>query len=428
MALIEEAYPGRYVLAWKASNGDGRPLTVRATVDGLRTTRDHDLQAHLAIVLERDGRRAEPLRQGRLNLHALRSRRELARALEERVPLTEPPWELIVEELCDEVVRRERETVQALDLDEVDVGPVSWVARPLVLDGTVTLWYAPGGAGKTYLALWLALLVEGGVGLGEHEVAPRRVVYLDWEADERETARRVRLLRAALARKGVCGLRSPAYVRCVQPLADEVAGISRIVAGQRAGLVVVDSAGVACGGDIQSAESALDFFRGLRRICSATSPPAAALVLHHVTKSERREEHGVRLPLGSVYFENMPRLTWEVRPEEQDDGAGSLVVGLRCRKSNVGRQQPLGVQLDFNDGEVDVRLVDAPADRTPKALTKLAIIDLLKAGPATTAELVEATGLSAGAVSVALNRMKKAGQVVNVGRGVWALTAHGEEA
>jgi hypothetical protein len=417
---VEAAVPGRYVLTWAAQNGRG-PVTARTVVDRLRVT-NGDLHGHVRVRIEAaDG--VYELHQGRLNLHAVRSRRELARTLQERFALSEPTWDQLIEELCDEVARREHEPTPVEELEPADPGPVEWAIEPLVLDRTVTLLYAPGGSGKTYVALWLALLAENGVAFRGHQVAPRRVLYLDWESDSRETRRRLWRLSEVLRRHGLRRVRWPLYRRCVLPLSDEVAEIAGAVAEHDVGLVVVDSAGVACGGDIYGAEAALEFFRGLRRICSATSPPAAALVLHHVTKSERREEHGARLPLGSVYFENMPRLTWEVRPEEQDDGAGSLVVGLRCRKSNVGRQQPLGVQLDFNDGEVDVRLVDAPADRTPKALTSEAILEALAEGPAKVAELVEATGCDSNAVRSALRRLKAAGRVTNLSHGVWSLAA-----
>lgn len=399
-------------------------MTARTVVDRLRVT-NGDLHGHVRVRIEAaDG--VYELHQGRLNLHAVRSRRELARTLQERFALSEPTWDQLIEELCDEVARREHEPTPVEELEPADPGPVEWAIEPLVLDRTVTLLYAPGGSGKTYVALWLALLAENGVAFRGHQVAPRRVLYLDWESDSRETRRRLWRLSAALRRRGLRGVRWPLYRRCVLPVTDEVADLAGAVAEHDVGLVVVDSAGVACGGDIYGAEAALEFFRAVRRICQPTS--AACLVLTHVTKSERREEQGSRLPLGSVYFENMPRLTWELRPADDiDDGAVDLA--LRCRKSNVGRPPALGLRLEFNDGEVNVvQLEHAPADRTPKALTKLAIVDLLRVGPATTAELVEATGLSAGAVSVALNRMKKAGQVVNVGRGVWALAAHGEEA
>jgi len=109
-------------------------------------------------------------------------------------------------------------------------------------------------------------------------------------------------------------LQYPLYRRCLGSILDETSEIAKTIAKHEIGLVIVDSAGPACGGDIMSAELAIQFFNALRKVTASTN--AAVLILTHTTKADRREENQRRLPIGSVYFENLSRATWEIRPQE----------------------------------------------------------------------------------------------------------------
>jgi hypothetical protein len=58
----------------------------------------------------------------------------------------------------------------------------NWLAEPLLAAGRGHALYAPGGTGKSLLALWLAVqLATGGIGLDGQRLVRRRVMYLDYE-------------------------------------------------------------------------------------------------------------------------------------------------------------------------------------------------------------------------------------------------------
>ncbi len=74
-------------------------------------------------------------------------------------------------------------------------GPRRYLLKDLVLAAYVTLLYGDGGVAKSLLALALALAVAGGSStwLGR-EVENGPVLYLDFELDAEEQARRVNQL------------------------------------------------------------------------------------------------------------------------------------------------------------------------------------------------------------------------------------------
>lgn len=65
---------------------------------------------------------------------------------------------------------------------ELDSAPSEWLAEPVIALGRAHALYAPGGTGKSLLALWLAVqIATGGVSFDGSRIARRRVLYLDYE-------------------------------------------------------------------------------------------------------------------------------------------------------------------------------------------------------------------------------------------------------
>ncbi len=60
-------------------------------------------------------------------------------------------------------------------------------------------------------------------------------------------------------------LKYPHYCRCTGPLSDEASEIAKVIAEHNIGYVVIDSAGLACGGDVASSELTIAFFNTLRK-------------------------------------------------------------------------------------------------------------------------------------------------------------------
>lgn len=413
------ASPGTCAVMWPLEE-----LAVRIEAERLHNHTDGRLSARMRVVaLWPDGRQLV-LHHEQLNLMAGRSRREVARTLEDRLPLSEPDpsWDYIMETACRLVLERAEAGSPAEVLTPSEGVDIDYLLNPLLLDRLPVVWYAPGGAGKSLLAMYAALLVHNGLSFRGEPTRQRNALYLDFEVTREEAARRCTLFVNGLRHLLVgAELRMPLYRRCVGSILSEADGIARDIARHEVGLVIVDSAGPACGGDIMSAELAIQLFNTLRKVTASTD--AAALILTHTTKADRREEHERRLPIGSIYFENLARMTWEIRPQEGSDDR-ALTLGMFPRKCNMRRPEPLGFRLTFTRDALVVEPAQAHDTLGEQGATRALVLAELERGPVRVADLIEAVGGAGPAVRMMLTRLSREGLVMSPERGVWALTEY----
>lgn len=413
-----EQFAGKYLITWPLST-DGLGEAITAQVDRIKEHRDGRLTARVKISASLITGKEE-LHQGQLNLVAVRSRRELASALFSRLDREDINWDQIIEEMCREVTEREEKTSEAEQLALAEPSDPKFLVYPLILERLPVVWYGPGASGKTMFAFYFSLLVQNGLPFLDQPVPQTNVLYCDWEVDREEAERRVSFMARYLERTTGQRIELPFYRRCILPLSEEASEIAEDAARCNAGLIIIDSAGPACGGDIQSAELAVQFFNALRKIYAPIN--ASVVVLTHVTKGERRDGRQQRLPIGSIYFENLPRATWELRPQE-DDG-DDIAVGFFCRKANLFQKpKPLGLKLEFGGDEIAVSITRAEEVKTEEATLGEMILEALKAGPASAKEIALEIGVAPNVAWAILSRLKNRNRVVNVSRGRWALAA-----
>jgi len=72
-----------------------------------------------------------------------------------------------------------------------DHSEAEWLAEPLIPSGRSVALFAPGGTGKSLLALWLAAGIATGTPIFGTTQPPRRVLYLDYEMTEDDLAERL---------------------------------------------------------------------------------------------------------------------------------------------------------------------------------------------------------------------------------------------
>jgi AAA domain len=140
-------------------------------------------------------------------------------------------------------------------------GPRRYLLKDLVLSSYVTLLYGDGGVAKSLLALALAVAVSGGSEewLGR-EVENGPVLYLDFELDAEEQARRVhQLCRGAGLAEPPDGL---LYMSALGHTARE-AFTAALEACEEHGvkLLVLDSLGPALQGDAEASRDVISFFQ-----------------------------------------------------------------------------------------------------------------------------------------------------------------------
>jgi len=350
------------------------------------------------------------LYMGKLNLTSTRSKKELANYLDSI--WNEVPWKGILEKISQLIIENYYSPEPAEKLTIRETTDISFLLYPLLPKGYPTLWYAPGGSGKSLLALYIALLVQNGITLYHEypETQQTNVLYLDWEVDRAEMERRVSMFCDNFEEN----VETPFYKKCLFSLVDELEDILTIIAENDIGFVIIDSAAPAIGGDINDAQKVITFFQAIRQIIGLG---ATVLIITHVSKAHKEKEEE-RSPIGSVFFENFPRLTWELRFITEDN---TIHFGLFPRKTNFGKLPAIGFRVIFDFGKIFVTFSEPERISTTTEITKKdSIIEFLMAkGQATVREIAQRLGLRKEYVWRILSDLKRKGVVRNTPDGLW---------
>jgi len=220
---------------------------------------------------------------------------------------------------------------------------------------------------KTYfLAAAAVTLATGRAVVGMPVGDPLRALILDWETDRYAHAERMRALcRGAGVACDPKALGERIYYRSmVSSMAESAAYVRREIDRLGVGAVFLDSLGMACGGELESAESILRCFIAIRTL------GVPALIASHVTKAAvANQEGGPRRlsPFGSIFTENAARNTWSLE-WSGEEGASVGHVALIHQKTNNGRYEKrhaYSVQFSSRPGTArpeGVQAADTDAD------------------------------------------------------------------
>jgi hypothetical protein len=335
---------------------------------------------------------------GKVNLASPRSRDELGKRLTHAAPKI--PWPVIVERTCRlsvEAARAGNPTVVVVP--RMRTGP-RYLVDPLAPAGETTVLAGDGGAGKSYLAVALALAVCADARLPGSMRAELHgpVLFLDWESTEEEFAERALYLATGLG----CRVRDLHYKAMVAPLTAELAAVQADVHRLGAVAVVVDSLAPASGPEPEGADAAVRTMTALRSLA-----PASRVVVAHVSKASA-DGGGPARPFGSVFIQNLARSVWEGRRSDEESG-DDLLLGLYHRKVNAGRKhRPLTLRLSF--GADAVTLSAADMTEAPDLLDRTSLVHRLRTAlardPQSVEALAESLGVPLDTVRRTLNRYR----------------------
>tara|TARA_R100001594_G_scaffold16478_4_gene33971 strand:+ start:28800 stop:30095 length:1296 start_codon:yes stop_codon:yes gene_type:complete len=254
------------------------------------------------------------------------------------------PWEQIVEDLSGIVIDTHRKGEPEIRLSDVDLDEqLRWRVDNLLVEGEPNLIWADGGTGKSMFALFLSTLIQQGYINSEHGliVEPGNVLYLDYETKPKEIATRARMIHAGLGMEAFDAKKTTSkiiYKKCDVPLVTETDRIRDLIYKHSIDVIVIDSMGMAVGGELESAEEVLNFFRGIRQLGNKTS-----LIISHSNRSGTI--------FGSAYTMNSCRSVWEAKKSSKN--AQGMDFSLFHRKANnIGMQPAQSWGVDFKDGKV----------------------------------------------------------------------------
>ena len=375
---------------------------VQVTVQRIREDSRHTPTADVRIQAKPEGH----IHMTRINLLSTQARTQVARHCTGRSPHRD--WEAMVEQFCVMTLDHWRQGEPIVNLGAVTPSPEpAYRLHPFLLEEESTLIYGDGGIGKSYVAAYLASQIDQGVKIGAFTPIQGRVLYLDYETNSQIAARRFQALTKGF---GFGDTSQVLYRFCYQPLAADIAEIQKIVAEENIEFIVVDSAGPACGGDPESAASAINYFTSLRSLRKTS------LTIAHRSKS------GSVGPFGSVYWVNYPRATYELK-KAQEMGQDVMHVALIHKKVNEGRlQEPISFRFKFHHGAVTV--TEESIEDVPGFIAELPVAEQMVAvfqdhGPQSAKDVATITGLNLGSIQVTLSRDSR---FRRIGNNRWDIT------
>ncbi len=255
---------------------------VRLTLDGIREDGRGIAAEVSGASLKQDAGRPSTL--CRLDLFSPTQRNTVATYLQASLPIRpKGKWHELLDDACFMAIRHVRQEEPIIRLvSQSTITPPQFRLTPLVYERLPTVMFTGPGVAKSYVALFLSMLVQSGSDLGILSGQQGEALeHPHFESDEDDFR-----YRAELIRRGHPALKDaeePSYLRCHRPLVDSITSIQRHVERTGCKFVVVDSVGPACGQDLDRAETALQFYAALRSL------KKAAFVIAHQPEEQRHD-------------------------------------------------------------------------------------------------------------------------------------------
>lgn len=289
-----------------------------------------------------------------------------------------------------------------------------YIIDDFLLANSFNMLFARGGSGKSFIALAAALAVQNADTLENKLIFKpkerRNVLYIDWEGDFRTlSARYSKIVRGLELNENIRSeqIEPPFYLSMVRPLAEQIVEITKFIEEQEIGLVIIDSVGLACGAAIEEQATALAFFQAARELLVRN---CTVFAITHMSKAAMTSD--LKTPIGSIYFENMPRIIWQLIGEVNGDTTRTQML---IRKSNIGTLPSIGINLHFDD-VLSYVTIEA-ADNSNLVVDDNVVADVLDAlsdipQGTTLRKLATDLGYSTAEVREALRKLEKQGKVM----------------
>ena len=328
-------------------------------------------------------------------------------------------WADIIDDVCDRALNNQRTRLkpEIVGLKEPKRERPAYQVWPLLPSRKPTIIYGQGGIGKSWLAVYLCALVDGGLTASGLSADAGKSLYVDWEDDHDILDDRAwAIKRGEPEIDDAWGLN---YLAAQGPLVDWIDDLTNHVAREVCDMVVIDNVGLALGGDANDAETVLEFFRALRQL------DVTILLIDHMTKGPDSKDRGA---FGSVYKRNSARSLWEMRQSEN----GEMTMGLYHRKSNNSRlSPPVGLSLNIiEDDDYTIQaasfrrcdVADLPDDLAGGMTMPQRITATLSRGQLPVETIHESLGDTPPAsVNAILSRMVKRGRLLRPEKGMYQL-------
>jgi len=328
------------------------------------------------------------------------------------------PWQQVLTYISSHTMETQRRGEEGILItpDITNITHPGYFVEPLILKGAPSVIYGDKGVNKTTLALALLGIIanndcENPTELFATELA--NVGMLDWESNYTLTAYTL----ARLIKGGtIKSFRLP-YLRCRQPLTDDLDHIAKFVDDYHINLLLIDSLGQAAGSDkFDSAgkSAALKFFECLRQL-NVTS-----LIIAQTAKNENENRKTI---YGSTYYTYYSRNIFELRGKESEMNDNQAHLALFHTEANYSKKYPpIGFCVDYTDTTITInREAPSLSQFLERASQTKLLLEFLKGGAQTRQAVSNELQISVNQAGVLLNRLAKKKLAINLGSGMWGL-------
>ncbi len=313
-----------------------RVMVKHLTKTGKRTT------ANITVVYRRH-HKSEPvnlLTNKNWDLNSSSSTETHRRIVERRLP--DRQWDLRLALVEDALANNIQIGEPLVDLDEIeDPGPPSYTLAPVVEENEHNMIAADGGSTKSLFAMAVAVSYSYGVSVlpgMTPSSEPKPTLYIDYETNKQRAAYRKKQLVKSMGLDLHDG-KKIYYRKLLTPITDAVTDLHDIIKSKDVGLVIIDSASKAVGGETNSEESVIPFFNA-----------CATFGVTILTIAHKPKDNTGRGPSGVAQWWNQSRNYWELI-KDQTPTQKQVYIALRHDKSNDGElHEPLAYRIDFEDG------------------------------------------------------------------------------
>jgi len=386
---------------------------------------DDDGSAELSFFLKNETGE-NLLLPAKVNLLSIPTMNSVVKRLERNS--TEIPWPDILTYVAGKTKEIARQGEPVKDVGKKpETTKIEYQLSPVLERNEPTTIYSPGGYAKSYLAAYIACLVQFNYkGITDFHgcwlPTAGNVLYLDWESSSQDHDRRVWVIKQGL---GINTEDTFSYRFCHQPLASDIYNIQGIIAERKIALLIVDSQMAAEGYGPHPSQVSSQYYNALRSL------HCTSLTLDHLSKAEwsKTADADSLGPYGSVVKFNRSRSQFEIR-KSQTPGEDFMELALIHRKHNEGRLlKPIGIRIDFHNntgGDLE-RVTFKACDMSDNPeLSKVQTLKdrltgILAGGSISLKELVETLDKPETTVRSTLNRHKDT--FVNLGK-EWGLRTY----
>jgi AAA domain len=382
--MVEQTTTG-YLVTIPAAGG-----LVRFRFDGLEHRR-RSTDADVTVWQEIPGVTREPF-TARLDTVSLSNRESFRRQLDEMFGKG-MAWTSLLNRGCQMARQALLDTDPSVNLLAAELpAPRSSLLPPLIMAGPNML-FGQGGAAKTTIAQAIGSAVAAGAEILGLKSLQAAVLFLDYEDALENMQPRARML----VRGADLPTELPFHYWPARgiPLPEMVPALLRKISEANIGLLIVDSAALAAGGEPERAETAIRYFNALAQL------GIPSLIIAHVTKGDEDQ-----WPFGSIFWHNSARNTWNVKLlQEQEEDV--VHVGLFHRKSNTTRRQaPIGLRIEFGLTAIRIDREELQPERAGEVSLAKRIERALASGAGSVNDLAKEFSTKQETVRRTLNRNK----------------------